>query len=119
SGATSIAGRIGSGLLADRLGAKTALVAMLTLQALTLTTYLAAQQPSALFGVALVFGLAYGGAMPLYALVTREYFGERVIGTAFGGVFFVSCIGMGLGADAGGLVFDLLRLGLSPLAPTP
>src|SRR5262249_34561249 len=108
SGATSIAGRIGSGLLADRLGAKTALVAMLTLQALTLTTYLAAQQPSALFGVALVFGLACGGAMPLYALVTREYFGERVIGTAFGGVFFVSCIGMGLGAYGGGLVFDWL-----------
>src|SRR5262249_38697821 len=79
-----------------------------TLQALTLSTYLAAQEPDALFAVALVFGLAYGGAMPLYALVTREYFGERVIGTAFGGVFFVSCIGMGLGAYAGGLVFDWL-----------
>src|SRR5262249_37313624 len=79
SGATSIAGRIGSGLLADRLGAKTALVAMLTLQALALSTYLAAPQPGALFGIALVFGLSYGGAMPLYALVTREYFGERVI----------------------------------------
>ena len=46
--------------------------------------------------------------MPLYALVTREFFGERVIGTAFGGIFFVSAIGMGLGAYAGGLVFDAL-----------
>ncbi len=46
--------------------------------------------------------------MPLYALVAREYFGERVIGTAFGGIFFVSSIGMGLGAFAGGWLHDVL-----------
>ena len=33
--------------------------------------------------------------MPLCALVVREYFGERVLGTAYGAVFFISCIGMG------------------------
>jgi predicted MFS family arabinose efflux permease len=60
-----------------------------------------------LFAVALAFGFAYGGAMPLYALVTREFFGERVM-DGFGGIFFVSAIGMGLGAYAGGLVFDAL-----------
>ncbi len=46
--------------------------------------------------------------MPLYAVVTREYFGERVLGTAYGGVFFISCIGMGLGSYAGGAIHDLL-----------
>jgi MFS family permease len=108
SGATSIAGRIGSGLLADRFGAKPALVGMLTFQAATLSTYLVAAGELPLFLASLVFGMAYGGAMPLYALVAREFFGERVIGTAFGGIFFVSTIGMGLGAVAGGLVFDQL-----------
>lgn len=108
SGASSIAGRIGSGLLADRFGSKPALVGMLALQAATLSTYLVAREEVPLFAVALAFGFAYGGAMPLYALVTREFFGERVIGTAFGGIFFVSAIGMGLGAYAGGLVFDAL-----------
>jgi MFS family permease len=108
SGAASIAGRIGSGLLADRFGAKRALVGMLSFQAATLSTYLVAAGELPLFLASLVFGLAYGGAMPLYALVAREFFGERVIGTAFGGIFFVSTIGMGLGAVAGGVVFDRL-----------
>lgn len=108
SGGTSIAGRIGSGLYADRFGAKPALVGMLALQAATLSTYLLAEGTVPLFAAALVFGVAYGGAMPLYALVTREYFGERVIGTAFGGIFFLSAIGMGLGAYAGGWLHDLL-----------
>jgi MFS family permease len=108
SGLTSISGRIGSGLLADRFGAKPALVGMLVLQALTVSGYLAAAGTGPLFAVALVFGVAYGGAMPLYALVAREYFGARAIGTAFGGIFFVSAIGMGLGAYAGGWLYDLL-----------
>ena len=48
--------------------------------------------------VSLAFGVAYGGAMPLYPVVTREFFGERAMGTAYGAVFFISCIGMGLGS---------------------
>jgi MFS family permease len=108
SGATSITGRLSSGLLADRFGAKPALVGMLTLQAVTLSTYLYADGAVSLYGAALAFGVAYGGAMPLYALVAREFFGERVVGTTFGGIFFISCIGMGLGAYAGGVLFDWL-----------
>jgi predicted MFS family arabinose efflux permease len=108
SGATSIAGRLSSGILADRFGAKPALVGMLALQATTLSTYLYAGGAVPLFAVALAFGVAYGGAMPLYALVAREFFGERVVGTTFGGIFFISCIGMGLGAYGGGVLFDQL-----------
>jgi len=108
SGGTSIAGRIGSGLLADRYGARPALVGMLAFQALTLSGYLVARGEIPLFSASLAFGLAYGGAMPLYALVARELFGEPVVGTAFGGIFFLSCIGMGLGAYGGGLLHDLL-----------
>lgn len=108
SGATSIAGRLSSGLAADRFGAKPALVGMLALQTLALSTFLYAGGGVSLFAVALVFGVAYGGAMPLYALVAREFFGERVVGTAFGGIFFISCIGMGLGAYGGGVLFDRL-----------
>lgn len=107
SGGASVAGRIGSGLLADRFGAKPAILGMLILQVVTLSTYLVAQSGEALFAVALVFGVAFGGVMPLYALVAREYFGDRVIGTAFGGIFFLSCIGMGLGAYAGGVFYDV------------
>jgi predicted MFS family arabinose efflux permease len=81
---------------------------MLAFQAAVLSIYLVAGSPDALFGLALAFGVAYGGAMPLYAVVARELFGPRVIGAAFGGIFLISCIGMGLGAYAGGFIHDWL-----------
>ena len=106
SGLTSIGGRIGCGLLADRVGAKHVLVAGLALQAATIFAYVFAREAGTFYALALVFGVAYGGVMPLYALVTREYFGERVMGAAYGGVFLVSTIGMGLGSFAGGFLHD-------------
>ena len=108
SGLTSIFGRIGTGIVADRVGAKGTLLSALSLQAALIFLYLFATSAGALWALSLAFGVAYGGAMPLYALVTREYFGERVLGTAYGGVFFISCIGMGLGSYAGGAIHDLL-----------
>jgi len=108
SGLTSIFGRIGTGIVADRLGAKPTLLAALGLQALLIFLYLFVSTTGALYLVSLAFGVAYGGAMPLYALVTREYFGERVMGAAYGAVFFISCIGMGLGSFAGGAIHDAL-----------
>jgi MFS family permease len=108
SGGTSIVGRLSSGILADRFGARPALVGMLAIQAFVLSFYLYAGAAVSLFVVALFFGVAYGGAMPLYALVAREFFGERVVGTTFGGIFFISCIGMGLGAYGGGFLYDHL-----------
>ena len=108
SGLASIVGRLGTGLLADRFGVKQTLISMLLLQALMIPLYLFAHDLGALHALGLAFGVAYGGVMPLYALVTREYFGEKIMGTAYGVVFFVSCIGMGLGSYAGGLIHDAL-----------
>jgi MFS family permease len=108
SGFSSIFGRIGTGMVADRVGAKPTLIAALGLQAGLIFLYVFAHDLLTLYALGLAFGVAYGGAMPLYALVTREYFGERVMGTAYGAVFFISCIGMGLGSYAGGAIHDLL-----------
>jgi MFS family permease len=108
SGAASIAGRIGGGVLADRHGAKPTLVALLALQAAMIFLYLFVRDLAGFTALAVVFGIAYGGVMPLYALVTREYFGERVMGAAYGGVFLISTLGMGVGSFAGGWVYDHL-----------
>ena len=108
SGLTSIIGRVGTGIVADRAGAKRTLVAGLILQAVTIFLYLFARDAGTLYALAMVFGVAYGSVMPLYAVVTREYFGDRAMGTAYGGVFFISCIGMGIGSYAGGIIHDML-----------
>jgi len=44
--------------------------------------------------------------MPLYAILVREYFGARIMGTAFGAVAFVSTLGMAVGPWAGGWLYD-------------
>jgi MFS family permease len=106
SGLASVVGRVGGGLLADRIGIKPTLLAGLTLQASMIVLYLVVRDVGLFYGLAFVFGVAYGGVMPLYALVTREYFGEKVMGAAYGGVFLVSTLGMGLGSWAGGWLYD-------------
>ena len=108
SGLASIAGRLGGGVLADRFGARRTLLAGLALQAAMIVLYLFVRDVGPFYALAAVFGVAYGGVMPLYALVTREYFGEKVMGAAYGGVFLVSTLGMGLGSFAGGVLYDRL-----------
>lgn len=108
AGLASLTGRIVCGLLADRLGAKRVLVAGLAVQALAVSLYLVTRDLAAFYALATMFGLAYGGVMPLYAIVVREYFGARIMGATFGAVAFASTIGMALGPWAGGWVYDSL-----------
>jgi MFS family permease len=108
SGLASVGGRIATGLLADRFGSKRTLIAGLGLQAVMVFLYLFARDAGTFYGLALLFGITYGGVMPLFALLTREYFGEKVMGMAYGGVFLVSTLGMGLGSFAGGWLYDNL-----------
>ncbi len=108
SGLTSILGRVGTGIVADRVGSKRTLLVALGLQALVIFLYLFASRTGTLYVLSLAFGVAYGAAMPLYALVIRDSFGERGMGTAYGAVFFISSIGMGLGSYAGGAIHDAL-----------
>lgn len=76
--------------------------------ALLVFSYLGARDTASFYFVGVVFGVAYGGVMPLYAIVTREYFGEKIMGSAYGAVFLISTIGMGLGSFAGGAIYDRL-----------
>ena len=84
------------------------LVTGLALQAvaISLYLYLGTSQMSHFYGVALMFGFAYGGVMPLYAILVREFFGARIMGTIFGAVGFASTLGMALGPLAGGWLYD-------------
>ena len=106
SGLSSVFGRVLCGLLADRYGVKPTLLTGLAIQALSVSLYLFTASTASFYALALVFGLSYGGVMPLYAILVREYFGERIMGTAYGAVFLVSTLGMALGAWSGGWFYD-------------
>ena len=108
AGLASIVGRIATGLIADRVGAKRTLVAALALQAPAIFVYVGIQGAASFYLLGIVFGLAYGGVMPLYALLTREYFGQRAMGGAYGAIYMLQAIGMGLGTFGGGYLYDRL-----------
>jgi MFS family permease len=102
AGFSGLGGRLLLGALADRIGAKPVLVGGLFVQALCIATYLAVYRLGEFYALSVVFGLAYGGVMPLYAVLVREYFGARIMGTVFGAVSAFASIGMALGPWAGG-----------------
>ena len=106
AGLASLSGRIIGGLTADRVGAKRIILAGLALQALSVSLYIFTRDLASFYGLALMFGLAYGAVMPLYAILVREYFGARIMGTTFGAVNMASTLGMALGPWAGGWLYD-------------
>ena len=63
--------------------------------------------PAVVFALAVIFGTAYGGVMPLYAVLAREYFGQKIMGTVFGAATMLSSVGMAFGLLTGGWVFDI------------
>jgi MFS family permease len=106
AGFSGLGGRLLLGALGDRFGAKPVLVGGLLVQALCIATYLAVAHLGEFYALSVVFGLAYGGVMPLYAVLVREFFGARIMGTVFGAVSAFASLGMALGPWAGGYVYD-------------
>jgi MFS family permease len=106
-GLAGLGGRVVFGLLGDRYGAKRVLIAGLFIQALAAGTFMFASRLGEFYAVASVFGFAYGGVMPLYAVLARDYFGQAIMGTVLGAAAMVSSLGMAIGPWIGGWLFDL------------
>jgi MFS family permease len=106
AGFAGLGGRLLFGMIADRVGARHVLVAGLAMQALSISLYPFARDVTSLSALAVLFGMSYGGVMPIYALLVREYFSGRIMGTVFGAVSMSATFGMAIGPLAGGWLFD-------------
>ncbi len=105
-GLAGLGGRVLIGLLADRFGAKRLLIITLATQSVAIAAYLKVNELSEFYALAVIFGVAYGGGMPLYASIARDYFGQHIMGTVFGAATMLSSLGMAIGPVAGGWVYD-------------
>lgn len=105
-GLAGLGGRVAFGLLGDRFGAKRVLVSGLLLQACGAFAYYFVRELGAFYAVAAVFGFVYAGVMPLYAVLARENFPLRMMGTIIGGTAMAGSLGMATGPLAGGLIYD-------------
>ena len=105
-GLAGLGGRIVFGLAGDKYGAKRVLITGLFIQALAAGSFMFAHRLGEFYAVASVFGFAYGGVMPLYAVLARDYFGQQIMGTVLGAAAMVSSLGMAIGPWIGGWLFD-------------
>ena len=105
-GLAGLVGRLLFGFMGDRFGVKRVIVGGLVLQAAGIYTYIYLTEISQFYMLASVLGLAYGGVMPLYAVLARDYFPPQVMGTVLGGITMLSSIGMAIGPIGGGWIFD-------------
>ena len=102
-----IVSRVGTGLVADRVGGVMTLLLGSTLQAVALVVYLIADGLTSLYLASILFGLFQGGIVPSYAIIVREYFPAREAATRVGFTVSVTVLGMALGGWMGGVLFDL------------
>ncbi|MFC6445815.1 MFS transporter [Shinella zoogloeoides] len=105
-GLAGMGGRVVFGLLGDRFGAKHILVLGLFVQAFGALAYVFTGGLASFNLVAGIFGFIYAGVMPLYAVIARENFPLRMMGTVIGGTAMAGSLGMALGPVAGGLIYD-------------
>ncbi|THD79456.1 MAG: MFS transporter [Phenylobacterium sp.] len=105
-GVAGMFGRIGFGVLGDRFGAKRVLVTGLLVQAIAALGYVWAGNLGGFYAAAGLFGFIYAGVMPLYAVLARENFPLRMMGTVIGGTAMAGSLGMAIGPLAGGLIYD-------------
>jgi MFS family permease len=105
-GLAGLGGRIVFGILGDRFGAKRVLVTGLLLQAFAAFAYAFVRELALFYAVAAVLGFIYAGVMPLYAVLVRENFPLRMMGTLIGGTIMAGGLGMATGPVTGGLIYD-------------
>lgn len=106
-GGSSIFGRLSIGFISDRIGSRRALTACLILAGLALVWLLFANVIWVFYIFAVVFGLAYGGIVPLETAVTAELFGVKSLGIILASLELLPAIGAASGAPLAGSIFDV------------
>jgi MFS family permease len=105
-GLAGLGGRLLFGVAGDRYGAKRVIIVGLLVQAVAIGSYPFVRELGEFYFMAVVFGTAYGGVMPLYAVLARDYFNQSIMGTVFGAATMLSSLGMSAGPVVGGWIFD-------------
>jgi len=101
-----IVSRLGTGVIADRIGGVATLLMGSALQGVALLLYFFFDGLFSLYVISALFGLFQGGIVPSYAIIVREYFPPREAGTRIGLVIMATLFGMALGGWMSGAIFD-------------
>ena len=104
----SFVGRLGMGWLADRIGALRSMLLGSTLQAAGLAVFIVTDDISGSYLGGAIFGVGFGGLVPMYAVAIRDIYPVTQAGWRFGTIFMFGALGMALGGHAAGVIFDVV-----------
>ena len=102
-----VVSRLVSGWLSDRIGGLKALVVGSALQGLVIFGFLFADGLTALYALAIAFGLSQGGIVPSYTIIIRTLFPAGQAGWRIGTTMMFTVGGMALGGWIAGALYDL------------
>ncbi len=105
-GATSIAGRLVTGITGDRLGNRIALIICFSVLIVALSWLQFAGELWKLYLFAAIYGFAHGGLFTVESPLIAELFGTASHGANYGMVIFLGQIGGAVGPVVTGRIFD-------------
>ncbi len=106
-GISGIFGRIISGGGADRFGNRKMAAVCLGLQVLVFSMLIWIDQLWFFYLIGVIYGLGYGGTLPLVIKMSSEFFGTGSAGVIFGILLFGSSIGGAIGVPFAGYIYDV------------
>jgi len=102
-----IISRVGSGIVADKIGGTLTLLIGSFMQGIALLLYLYFDELTSLYVISGIFGLFQGGIVPMYAVICREFLPPREAGARIGLVVSSTMFGMAFGGYVSGYIYDL------------
>jgi MFS family permease len=106
-GAVSVAGRLSTGIITEKIGLYKSLGAICALLAISFVLLLFTRSAWSFYVFAVVFGITYGGEVTQIPLVIARFFGTRVMATLMGVLLFVTGFGGAAGPWLAGWLFDV------------
>jgi MFS family permease len=95
------------GYVSDRLGSLPTLFLFSCIQTSMVGMFVVVDNLTGLYLIGIIFGVGYGGILPLYPVVIRDHLSSVGIGRRTAVVIFFGGVGMALGGWFGGFLFDL------------
>jgi MFS family permease len=106
-GASSFAGAMALGWVADRYGRRPVLAWIYGTRAILFgALFVVRDSPLALLGISALGGASMSGSLAMTSALTADIFGRLSVGSVFGTIFLVHQGGAALGSWLGGLLFE-------------